>query len=418
MMKEKIKLGYIGCGRRGTGVLSANFARMPDVEIVYLCDLSEERMEKCRAAVEEKGGYSPKLTKDYHDILVDPEIDGVVIMTWWSGRPSLAMEAMKSGKYVAMEVGCADTLEECFDLVRVSEETGMPCMMLENCCYSRRELMVMNMVKQGLFGEIVHCAGGYLHYLNYEDLYRDIDKIDPPHYRLPHYIKENRENYPTHAFGPLSKLLGINRGNRIVSLASFASKARALKQFSKDHIENPLYGQIDYKQGDIVTTVMTCANGETVTLTLDTTAPRPYYSRNYTVRGTLGMSCEETKVIYLDGMEEPVRDNETDFYEKYDHPLYVEYREMEGRGGHGGIDWLVCRAYVEAVKAGTQTPIDVYDTAAWLAIGPLSAESIRQGGMPQNFPDFTQGKWENREAPVLSKYSLDEIVEDRSVPIY
>lgn len=418
-MKEKIKVGYVGLGRRGTGVLKANFARMPDVDIVYMCDRYPERAENGRAIVEELGGYSPKVITDYHEILADPEIDAVIIMTCWSGRPQIAIEAMKAGKYAAIEVGCADNLQECFDLVKTSEETGMPCMMLENCCYARREMMVLNMVKQGLFGEIVHCEGGYMHYLPEEDLYRHIQKNEAhPHYRLDHYINENRENYPTHEFGPLSKVLGINRGNRILSLSSFASKSRSMNQYSKDHMEDPKWAEIDYKQGDIITTVMTCANGETVVLTLDTTAPRPYYSRKFTVRGTKGMSFEDTKVVYLEGMEHNVRNNEEEFFEKYDHPLYKEYSAMQSRGGHGGIDWLVCRAFVEAVKRNTQTPIDVYDAAAWLAIGPLSAASIQQGGAPQAFPDFTNGKWQNREPVVKGKYCLDEVCEDPDTPIY
>lgn len=417
-MKEKIRVGYVGLGRRGTGVLRRNFALMKDVEIVWICDLVPERMEAARALVEELGGYTPRLTADYREILADPDIDAVVVMTGWSGRPQIAMEVMKAGKYAAIEVGCADTLQECFDLVRVSEETGMPCMMLENCCYSRREMMALNMVRQGLFGEVVHCEGGYMHYLNDIELFLNIETETPPHYRLPHYIEKNRENYPTHEFGPISKLLRINRGNRIVSLSSFASKSRSLNQFAKDHLENPKWAEFDYKQGDIVTTVLTCANGETVVLTLDTTAPRPYYSRKFTVRGTKGMCFEDTKVFYLEGMEHNVRDNEEEFFKKYDHPLYKEYREMESRGGHGGIDWLVCRAFVEAVKSGTQTPIDVYDTAAWLAIGPLSEISVREGGTLQQFPDFTGGKWENREPLVRCKYCLDEVCEDPETSIY
>ena len=417
-MKEKIKLGYIGLGRRGAGVLRRNFAHMKDVEVAMICDLVPERVEAAKALVEEIGGYTPRTTVDYREILANPELDGVVVMTGWSGRPQIAMEVMKAGKYAAIEVGCADTLQECFDLVRVSEETGMPCMMLENCCYSRREMMALNMVRQGLFGEVVHCEGGYMHYLNDIELFLNIETETPPHYRLPHYIEKNRENYPTHEFGPISKLLRINRGNRIVSLSSFASKSRSLNQFAKDHLENPKWAEIDYKQGDIVTTVLTCANGETVVLTLDTTAPRPYYSRKFTVRGTKGMCFEDTKVFYLEGMEHNVRDNEEEFFKKYDHPLYKEYREMESRGGHGGIDWLVCRAFVEAVKGGTQTPIDVYDTAAWLAIGPLSEISVREGGTLQQFPDFTGGKWENREPLVRCKYCLDEVCEDPETSIY
>lgn len=428
-MKEKIKLGYIGLGRRGSGVLRACYSKMKDVEVAYICDLSEERIAKCKAIIEENGGYTPKTTQDYHDILNDPEIDAVAIMTGWSGRPDIAMEAMRAGKYAAVEVGCADTLDECFDLVQTYEETGVPVMMMENCCYGRREMLMLNMVKQGLFGELVHCTGGYHHYLPDMELFVDMmeekkENRQPasesfPHYRLDHYIGKNRENYPTHELGPIAKVLGINRGNRMVTLSSFASKSRGLKQFAADHLgADSEYAKMDYKQGDIVTTLITCANGETIMLTLDTTVPRAYYSRNFSVRGTKGMSSEERKVVFLDGMEEGVENNEEEFFEKYDHPLHKEYVAAGPQGGHGGMDWLVCRAFVEAVKAGTDTPIDAYDTAAWLAIGVLSERSIELGGAPVDVPDFTAGKWKKRKPVVASKYCLDAIIEDPSVPIF
>lgn len=414
-MKEKIKIGYIGVGRRGSGVLRECFSQMKDVEVKTICDLFPERVKLGQEIVQEKGGYTPAGTGDYHDILNDPEIDAVVIMTGWSGRPALAIESMKAGKYTAIEVGCADTMEECFDLVRTYEETGIPVMMLENCCYGRREMMLYNMVWQGLFGEIVHCTGGYMHYLNNFGLFKDIGV----HYRLPHYIARNRENYPTHELGPLSKLLHINRGNRIVSLSSFASKSRGLKQYAADHLgADHELAHTDFKQGDIVTTVLTCDGGETVVLTLDTTLPRAYYSRNIGVRGTKGMSYEDTRVVFLEGMEEKVRDNEAEFFEKYDHPLHREYEAMGTRGGHGGMDWLVCRAFVESVKNGTDTPIDAYDTATWLSIGVLSEQSIMQGGMPMEVPDFTHGLWKTDRPVLRGKYCLDEVCEVPEVPIF
>lgn len=419
-MKQKIKIGYIGLGRRGRGMLRGCFAQMKDVEVKTVCDLSEERIEKGKAIVLEKGGYTPNGTTDYRDILNDPEIDAVVIMTGWSGRPAIAMESMRAGKYTAIEVGCADTLDECFDLVRVYEETGVPVMMLENCCYGRREMMLLNMIKKGLFGELVHCTGGYMHYLPTEDLFKNIDTEDPAHYRLPHYIKENRENYPTHELGPISKFLSINRGNRMVRLVSVASKSVALNAYAARKFgADSKYATMQYAQGDMVNTIITCANGETILLNLDTTLPRSHYSRNISVRGTKGMSHEDRRAVYLHGITpEPAKDNEAEFFEKYDHPLHREYESMGTRGGHGGMDWLVCRAFVESVKNGTDTPIDAYDTAVWLSIGVLSAESIKQNGAPVEIPDFTNGKWQNREPVVKGKYCLDEICEDPDTPIF
>ena len=206
----------------------------------------------------------------------------------------------------------------------------------------------------------------------------------------------------------------------MLTISSFASKSRGLKDFVGKHLDpdHPMQ-KVDFKQGDIITSVITCAGGETIRLTLDTTLPRPYYSRNFCVRGTHGCCIEEAgyATFFLEGMPEPTVHNESVFYEKYDHPLHAEYAKIDALGGHGGIDWLVCRAFIESVKAGTDTPIDAYDTAAWMAIAPLSEASIVKGGAPVEIPDFTHGKWFRREPAVACKYGLDTVYEDKETPI-
>ncbi|MBR5543571.1 MAG: Gfo/Idh/MocA family oxidoreductase [Oscillospiraceae bacterium] len=417
-MKEKIKVGYIGLGRRGTFILEKCLCDMKDVEITAVCDSYVPHLEKANQIIRGKGLPAPAMTTDYRDILNNPEIDAVFIMACWEGRSALAIESMKAGKYTAIEVGCAFDLGECYDLVDTYEKTGAPLMMLENCCYGRREMMALNIVRQGLFGDVVHCAGGYHHYLPDCELFEGINE-EYKHYRINSYIKRNCEQYPTHELGPISKVLNINRGNKMLTLSSFASRGGALKQAAKRILgEDSPYAGMEYKQGDIITTVITCAGGETIHLCLDTTAPRPYYSRNFTVRGTKGMCTEERKVVYFEGMEEEIENNEEEMYAKYDHPLHKEYVALGEKGGHGGMDWLVCRAFIEAVKNGTNTPIDAYDTATWMAIAPLSEASIAKGGAPVEFPDFTRGKWLNRESVVECKYCLDEICVDENTPIY
>ena len=429
-MKEYIKVGYIGLGRRGMRMLTTGLSKMADVTVKTVCDLCEDKMEKAKASLVADGHPAPLTTTNYMDIIGDPEIEAVFVMTGWDNRPRIAKEAMLAHKYTAIEVGCAETLEECFELLEVYEQTKTPLMMLENCCYGRFELMLLNMVKQGLFGELVHCTGAYAHYLNAVELFKGVDKDgEVEHYRLGHYIKGNRENYPSHELGPILKYLGINRGNRMVSLSSFASKSVGLKQFAKDTFgEDSRHAKVEYKQGDIVNTLITCAGGETILLTLDTTLPRTHYSRNISVRGTSGMASEDTKAVLLHGMKEPVRDNLAEFYEKYEHPLQreiqstIEKSGVENKtffGAHSdGIDWAVMRAFVESVKAETQTPIDIYDTLTILAIGALSEKSIAGGGIPVQVPDFTRGKWPNREPAVKSKYCLDEIVVDDTVKVF
>ena len=409
-MKDKVRIGYVGLGRRGMGMLETIFSQMKDVEITAICDLSTNRLEKAKQFVIENNHHEPILTTQYSDLVNNPDIDAIILMTGWSGRPAMAIESMRAGKYTAVEVGCADTLDECWDLIRTYEETGVPLMMLENCCYGRREMMVLNMVKQGLFGEIVHCSGGYHHYLTATSFFRD-EEI--PHYRLGHYREKNRENYPTHELGPISKVLNINRGNRMVRLSSFASKAVGIKSYALDHLgPDSKYAQDDYRQGDIMNTIVTCENGETILMTLDTTIPRAYYSRAFTVRGTKAMSSEERKVVFTEGMEEEIANNEAEMFAKYDHPLHTEYIAQGVKEGHDGMDWLVCRAFIESVKAGINTPIDAYDTVSWMAVGPLSEMSVNQGGIPVEFPDFTNGMWIDREPYRRGIFCLDEVCND------
>lgn len=416
-MKEKIKIGFIGLGARGYGMINKCFSEMRDVEVAQICDISEESLTKTKNLIEEKTGKKPGLTKDYHEILKNPDIDAVVIMTGWGQHSSMAVDSLLAGKYTAIEVGGAYDISECYDLINAYEKTGAPLMMLENCCYGRKEMMVLNMVKQGLFGEIVHCAGGYMHYLPRGELL-DRKDANKNHYRLDEYLYRNCENYPTHELGPIAKILGINRGNRMLTLTSVASKSSALKIYINENHPDSKYAGKEFAQGDIVVTNIKCAGGELITLTLDTTLPRPYYSRNFTVRGTKGAYLEERRVVYLEGMEEEIKFNEEEFYEKYDHPLHKEYLELGERGGHGGMDWLVLRAFVESVKRGTQTPIDTYDTVSWMAITPLSEQSIAMGGAPVPVPDFTKGKWFRREPVTESKYCLDKICIDRETKIY
>lgn len=422
-MKDTIRVGYIGLGRRGYSVFKHCLAAMADVQIVAICDTDPAKLEAGNQVLKEAGRPAADNITDYRDLLKNATIDAVIIMTGWQARISMAMEAMRAGKYVAIEVGCAYDLSECYDLVRAYEETGMPVMMLENCCYGRREMMALRMVKEGLFGEIVACYGGYLHNLLGTELLgrREDGTTDIAHYRLNDYRYRNCEQYPTHALGPIAKVLNLNRGNRMMTLTSFATKSCGLSAYIQEHLpsDHPYY-HTAFRQGDIITTIITCAGGEQIHLTLDTTLPRPYYSRAFSVRGTKGM-CEESTgecaTFFLEGMAENTFQNEEAFFERYDHPLYTDYLREGSRGQHGGMDWLVVRAFVESVKRGIQTPIDIYDTASWLAIGPLSAMSIARGSVSVDVPDFTKGRWFCREQAPRTKYSLDEIVMEEDVPI-
>ena len=300
---------------------------------------------------------------------------------------------MKAGIPTGLEVGGAYDIEECFELVKTYEETKTPFMFLENCCYGRYELMVLNMVKQGLFGEIVHCEGGYQHDLREEILLGEENR----HYRLNNYINRNCENYPTHELGPIAKVLDINKSNRMLYLTSMSSKSVGLNDFAKlhpDKFQSRLADQ-KFEQGDIVTTNIMCSNGATISLMLDTCNARPY-SRNFTVHGTRGIYREDGNYIYLDtdfGPEThwnwtPHWDNAKQYCEKYDHPIWKKFLSDGVRGGHGGMDYLVYNDFFNYVINGGDSPIDVYDAAAWMSITPLSAQSIKEGSKPIAIPDF------------------------------
>ena len=341
-----------------------------------------------------------------------PEIDAVVIITGWNAHVDVAIDAMRAGKYVGLEVGGAYSIEECWKLIRAYEETGTPLMMLENCCYGQLELMFLNMVKKGVLGEIVHCEGGYHHYLPEETTAGETKR----HYRAINYQLRNCHNYPSHDLLPISKILNINDGNRILSLASFPSKSVGInecvkREFGEDH---PLV-HARFAQADIVTTVIKCARGETITLTLDTTLPRGY-SRGLCVHGTLGYAEEASKSIFLEKdmnkYKNPHRadmNNIPKYAKKYEHPLWKDYEvDKVKAAGHGGMDWHVLRAFFESAMAGVEPPIDIYDAVTIMAITPLSEDSIATGSSFVAVPDFTAGKWMNRgKRKFIESYRLD-----------
>lgn len=391
---EKIKIGAVGLGQRGYSLLPL-FAALPEMEIAAVCDIYEDRAERGKGFVYEKTGKIPFCTTDYRELIESGTVDAVLILSSWESHVPIAIDCMKHGIPVGCEVGGAYTVEECFELIRVHEETKTPFMFLENCCYGRVELLVLNMVRQGLFGRIVHCEGGYRHDLRSEIAFG----LENRHYRLENYLKRNCENYPTHELGPIARVLDIGRGNEFTELYSVSSGAFGLNDYARvNGAVRPELAEARFGQGDIVTTVIKCRNGETVTLTLDTTLPRPY-SRGFTVQGTRGMYCEDGNYIYLDRDHTEADhfrwaekwNNANTYFEKYEHPIWREYLENGLIGGHGGMDGLVYGAFARALLNGEKMPIDVYDAARWMAVTPLSEISLREGRSVR-FPEFKKAE--------------------------
>lgn len=411
---QNVNVLFVGLGARGYGYLELLLS-MEEVNVIAVCDLYEDRLKNGIKLVEDKKGNTPLASTNYKELIDNKDLDCVFVVSDWTSHVEICLAGLENGLYVATEVGGATSINQCWELVRTSERTGKPCMMLENCCYNREEMTVLNMVKKGLFGELVHCEGGYRHDLRDEVALGNVNR----HYRLKNYKHRNGDVYPTHEIGPIAKYLDINRGNRFISLTSTASKSVGIPQWIKDNkgedFEN---ANFKFALGDVVTTVIKCAHGETITLYHDTSLPRPY-SRANLVQGTKGIWSEDKHAIYIEGLSPKGNnwwghewDDIENYYEKFEHPLWKEYRSEGVRAGHGGMDYLVQRAFITSVMNQTNTPIDVYDTATWMAITPLSEDSISCGSMPMPIPDFTNGKWLDREPILEGKFCLNKICED------
>ena len=392
----------IGLGKRSLNLISKILLKNKDLNIIAVCDVYEDRIAQAIDCIKEHGG-SPKGFTNYKDAFNVAGLQAAFVFTGWEMHTEVAVYAMNKGIPVATEVGCEYTLENCYKLVHTQETTGTPYMFMENCCWGKSELLATSMARHGMFGEIIHCSGAYGHDLRNEVAYGLTNR----HYRFNNYRDRNCDNYPTHELGPIAKLLNINRGNRILTVSSFASKSVGLKHYiqSRDDASEEMK-RTNFKQGDIITTVLTCANGETIRLQLDTTLPRTY-SREFCVRGTKGMYSQDTNTVFLDGDKEFW--NPAEYAEKYLNnakqyepeflpKIWKDITPEMLAAGHGGMDWFAYKAFVDAVKNNEQMPIDVYDSAVWQAVSVLSEMSIAQGGTPQNMPDFTSGAWMRRQS--------------------
>jgi len=399
---EKIKLAVVGLGGRGKWWLG-QLLKMEDVEVTAVCDRQPDRLEAGFLMCRETYGHDVFASTNHKDVVSREDNEAVFAPTSWNDHFPVSIDAMKAGKYAASEVGAGQSIQSCWDLIRTSEETGMPYMMLENCCYGREEMTILNMVKKGLFGEVVHCGGGYRH-----DLRSSIAKaFSTNHERCFHNLHRNAELYPTHELGPIMTWLDINRGNRLLTLTASSSKARGIAAWEE---ANDMPSR-NYRQGDVTTTTIHCANGETIVLTHDIALPHPY-SRVGLLEGTKGIWLEDKHSVYLDGISPKEQwENLDTYYEKYEHPLWKKTRATDFTAGHGGMDWLVMRGFLEAVRNRTQTPLDVYDAATMMAVSALSEESIALGSAPLAIPDFTNGRWVDRAPAPKSIYSLTEVDE-------
>lgn len=404
---ETVRIAFVGLGQRGPHAV-LRMSKIEGVEIKALCDLRTEKAEAAKASLAGTK-HNPEL---YHG---DPEawkkmfdrndIDLVYIATPWALHTPQAVYAMKAGKHVCTEVPAAKTIEECWQLVETSEATKKHCMMLENCCYDFFELMTLNMVRQGIFGEIIHAEGAYIHDL----VELNFDKKDG--YYDMWRLKENYRKgdlYPTHGLGPIAQALNINRGDKMDYLTSVSTNDFTMASHAKElAAKDDFYKQFANKtyRGNMNTTVVRTAKGKTIMIQHDVSSPR-VYSRIHLISGTKGAALKypEPGKINLGHKDWVSAEEMKKLEEKYQAPIVTKVGELAKQiGGHGGMDFLMDWRTIDCLRNGLPLDMDVYDAATWSAIAPLSEQSVAKRSASVDVPDFTANSWkENKPVEVTT----------------
>lgn len=388
---DTVRVGIIGLGMRGELAVE-RFTHVPGARITAVCDVYEDRVAKAQKILADAGmpsaaGYSGD-KEVWKKVCERDDVDLVYVITDWESHAKMGVYAMEHGKHVAIEVPGAITIDEIWQLINTSERTRKHCMQLENCIYDFFEMTTLNMAQQGVFGEVLHVEGAYIH--NLEDIWGQYRG----NWRLA-YNKENRGDvYPTHGFGPICQVLDIHRGDKLKTLVSVDTKAATgPKMWEKVTGEKC----DDFKNGDHTTTVITTENGKTMVVEHNTMTPRAY-DRMYQITGTDGFANQypvEQYVIRSFSAHEPVSaEVKAELEKKYKHPVLIEVEEKAKEvGGHGGIDFVMDYRLIYCLHHGLPLDMDVYDLAEWCSLVELSKISLENGNMPVEIPDFTRGAW-------------------------
>ena len=408
---ETVRAAFIGVGARGPGHLKF-FAGLPGTEVVAISDLYEDLASKWGEEAKAIGkGKRHKKIKLYHGdennwrkMLEEVKPDVVFIATNWKNHAPMAIEAMRKGAHAFVEVPIALTTGEMWDIVDTSEATGKHCMMMENVNYSRDELMFLNMCRLGVIGEPFHAEAAYVHELRFQ---MEEQERGTGSWRTPHYANRNGNLYPTHGLGPVAQYMNLGRKeDTFSSLVSFSTPALGRKLYAeKNYAADHKWNKLDYKGGDMNTTIIKTNLGKTVMVQWDETSPRPYTRLNL-VQGTKGALAGFPTRVALEGGVEGLTENHHSWvqgdqlevlYQKYDHPLYKRLNNATKDTGHGGMDGMMMYRIVECLQKGLPLDQNVYEGCFWSAVSPLSERSVATGGAPQPFPDFTRGNWKNTE---------------------
>jgi hypothetical protein len=335
--------------------------------------------------------------RDFERMIAEQELDLVFTATPWEWHVPICLEAMRNGKHAATEVPAAYTVDDCWKLVEAAERYRKHCVMMENCCYDRREMLMLNLVRQGIFGEVEHAECAYNHDLRSVKFDTDGEGL----WRRAHATRRNGNLYPTHGLGPIAQCLNINRGNQFDYLVSMSSGSRGLQLWQEEHLatDDPRRGE-RYVLGDVNTTMIRTVQGQTVYLVHDTNLPRPY-SRINMIQGTRGLMQGWPDRIYVEGRSQRNDAWETldTWYQQYEHPFWKSESVRTRSVGHGGMDWLEDWRLVACLRAGQPTDQNVYDAASWSAICELTERSVSNRSRAVDVPDFTRGRW--RSTPPL-----------------
>jgi hypothetical protein len=398
--KEIVRLGVIGTGGRGNSLID-NFGAVPQVRITALCDVVKEKTLAAQAKLEKAGKQPPELYNSgdhaYEQLVKRDDIDLVIIATPWIWHAPMAIAGMKAGKHVAVEVPAVRTLEDCWALVNTSERTQRHCVQLENCCYGYNELLALNMVRAGLFGELTHGACAYNHDLRGILFSKEGEGL----WRRDENVKRNGNLYPTHGLGPVAHYMDINHGDRFDYMVSMSSPSLSLQAYRKEKIapDDPRQKEV-YRNGDLNVSLIRTAKGRVITLEHNVAAPQPYDRINL-IAGTKGIFRDYPPRIFVDGGRREDFGPIDPYKEKFEHAYWKRVGELARElGGHGGMDFVMAYRLIQCMREGTVPDIDVYDAAAWSAPSPLSESSVAKGSVPMKFPDFTRGGWQTAERPM------------------
>jgi predicted dehydrogenase len=391
---EVVRVGIVGVGLRGSSVLGELLA-IDKVQITAICDIIKDKCTKAAKRIEKAGQKTPAMCfngdHDFENLCKREDVDFVYTATPWEWHVPVMLAALTNGKHGGTEVPAAYTLEDCWRLVDASEKNRRHCLIMENCCYDYNEMMVLKMVRAGVFGDLVHGECAYNHDLR-EILFEDKDE---GLWRRRHHTLRDANLYTTHGLGPMANYMGINRGDKFEYMVSMSSTHMGLEAYRKEHVpEGDRKWKEVYRCGDYNTSLIKTAKGRTIMLQHNVSTPRPYDRINL-IQGTRGIFRDYPPRIFVDGQEGGHKWATTEAYkERFEPDLWRKEGETARKlGGHGGMDYLMCYRLIECMRGGLVPEIDVYDAAAWSAPGPLSELSVAKGSAPVPFPDFTRGLW-------------------------